>query len=312
MSSPSARWLNITWPDRVRRSRRHAQRRGHLPHGVRARRVLRTGWACTAATCSARPCCRHGTPEQKARFLPKITAVEEIWGQGFSEPDAGSDLAGLRTRATRDGDEWVIDGQKIWMTFGMYADWLYVLCRTDRDAPKHRGISLIMVPARPARRRRPPDPQHRRRRGVLRGVLHRRPHRRRSRRRPGRRRLAGRDGNARHRARLGDARHRSSGSTRRWTTCWRWSAGEVSDADAVVRQRLADAWIGLQVNRYNNYRALTALDARRRARAGVVDLEAVLGELAPRLRRADGRPARRRTRCSSATTTRSTSSSGCS
>jgi alkylation response protein AidB-like acyl-CoA dehydrogenase len=91
---------------------------------------------------------RFGTPEQKARFLPKILAVEEFWGQGFSEPDAGSDLASVRTRAALDGDEWVIDGQKIWMTFGASADWLYVLCRTDPDASRHRGLSLLLVPAR--------------------------------------------------------------------------------------------------------------------------------------------------------------------
>jgi alkylation response protein AidB-like acyl-CoA dehydrogenase len=90
---------------------------------------------------------RFGTPEQKARFLPKILAVEEFWGQGFSEPDAGSDLASVRTRAALAGDEWVIDGQKIWMTFGASADWLYVLCRTDPQASRHHGLSLLLVPA---------------------------------------------------------------------------------------------------------------------------------------------------------------------
>lgn len=84
--------------------------------------------------------------EQKARFLPKITAVEEMWGQGFSEPGSGSDLASLRTKAVRDGDEWVIDGQKIWTSMGTHADWMYVLCRTNPAAPAHRGISLLLVP----------------------------------------------------------------------------------------------------------------------------------------------------------------------
>jgi alkylation response protein AidB-like acyl-CoA dehydrogenase len=85
--------------------------------------------------------------EQKARFLPRITAVEDFWGQGFSEPGSGSDLASLRTRAVRDGDEWVIDGQKIWTSMGAHANWMYVLCRTDPQAPPHRGISLLLVPA---------------------------------------------------------------------------------------------------------------------------------------------------------------------
>ena len=91
---------------------------------------------------------RFGTPEQKARFLPKILAVEEFWGQGFSEPDAGSDLASVRTRATLDGGEWVLDGQKIWMTFGASADWMYVLCRTDPGSSRHHGLSLLLVPTR--------------------------------------------------------------------------------------------------------------------------------------------------------------------
>ena len=89
-----------------------------------------------------------GSPEQKRRFLPKITAVHELWGQGFSEPGSGSDLASLRTRAVLDGDEWVIDGQKIWTSGGVYADWLYVLCRTNPAAPRHKGISMLLVPAK--------------------------------------------------------------------------------------------------------------------------------------------------------------------
>jgi alkylation response protein AidB-like acyl-CoA dehydrogenase len=87
-----------------------------------------------------------GSGDQKRRFLPKITGVEELWGQGFSEPGSGSDLASLRTKAVLDGDEWVIDGQKIWTSAGIYADWLYVLCRTDPAAQRHRGISMLLVP----------------------------------------------------------------------------------------------------------------------------------------------------------------------
>ncbi|MET7772583.1 acyl-CoA dehydrogenase family protein [Nocardia sp. NPDC005366] len=88
-----------------------------------------------------------GTEEQKARFLPPILAVEEMWGQGFSEPGAGSDLASVSTRAILDGDEWVIDGQKVWTTFGHHADWLYVLCRTDPDRSlRHRGLTMLLVP----------------------------------------------------------------------------------------------------------------------------------------------------------------------
>jgi alkylation response protein AidB-like acyl-CoA dehydrogenase len=86
-----------------------------------------------------------GSAEQKRRFLPPIVAVEELWGQGFSEPGAGSDLASLRTRARLEGGEWVIDGQKVWTSVGTRADWLYVLCRTDSQAPRHKGISLLLV-----------------------------------------------------------------------------------------------------------------------------------------------------------------------
>jgi alkylation response protein AidB-like acyl-CoA dehydrogenase len=87
-----------------------------------------------------------GTPEQKAHFLPRVIRGDDVWCQGYSEPDAGSDLGGLGCRARLDGDEWVIDGQKIWTSAGMTANWIFVLCRTDPDAPKHRGISFILCP----------------------------------------------------------------------------------------------------------------------------------------------------------------------
>ncbi len=90
----------------------------------------------------------HGTHEQKQRFLPGILAGDEVWCQGFSEPGAGSDLAGVKTRAVLDGGEWVIDGQKIWTSHAHQADWIYVLARTDPDASRHRGLSMLLVPMR--------------------------------------------------------------------------------------------------------------------------------------------------------------------
>ena len=105
---------------------------------------------------------RFGTPEQKARFLPPITARRGVLGPGLGEGNAGSDLAGLRTRAELHGAEWIVSGHKIWMSLGMHADWLYVLCRTDHRArATHTGISLLIVPRRPTGSRHPADSQSR-------------------------------------------------------------------------------------------------------------------------------------------------------
>ncbi len=87
----------------------------------------------------------HGSEEQKQRYLPRITSGEDIWCQGYSEPGAGSDLASLQTRAVRDGDDYVINGQKIWTSGGHRANQMFCLVRTDPDAPKHRGISFLLI-----------------------------------------------------------------------------------------------------------------------------------------------------------------------
>jgi alkylation response protein AidB-like acyl-CoA dehydrogenase len=87
-----------------------------------------------------------GTDEQKERFLPPMARGDHIWAQGWSEPNAGSDMAAIRSKATRDGDEWVISGQKTWSTRAAFADWLFGIFRTDPESERHHGLSFILVP----------------------------------------------------------------------------------------------------------------------------------------------------------------------
>jgi alkylation response protein AidB-like acyl-CoA dehydrogenase len=87
-----------------------------------------------------------GTEEQQDRFLPRILAVEELWAQGYSEPGAGSDLANVQTKARRDGDDWVIDGQKVWTSNAQFSQWLFVIARTEPGSQRHHGLSFLLVP----------------------------------------------------------------------------------------------------------------------------------------------------------------------
>jgi alkylation response protein AidB-like acyl-CoA dehydrogenase len=137
--------IGITWPKEW-----GGQGRGKLEQVVLAEELARAGVPVyrvsdtTSIKMLGNTMIAWGTDEQKRRFMPAIISGEAVWVQGYSEPEAGSDLASIRLRAERDGDEWVLNGQKIWTSRGMDGTAVFALARTDPDAPKHRGITFLL------------------------------------------------------------------------------------------------------------------------------------------------------------------------
>jgi alkylation response protein AidB-like acyl-CoA dehydrogenase len=201
-----------------------------------------------------------GTAEQQRRFLPPIRRGEELWCQGYSEPDAGSDLANVQTRAELVGDEWVIHGQKVWTSLAHVADWCFVLCRTEPGSKRHRGLSYLLVPMRqPGVEVRPIvqltgtsefnevffDGARTARENIL-GA-------------PG-------DGWRVAMATLGYERGASTlgqqiGFRREFDRVVAAARASGAAADPIVRDRLAQAWIELEIMRFNALRTMTSLSA---------------------------------------------------
>ncbi|MDJ0785378.1 MAG: acyl-CoA dehydrogenase family protein [Myxococcota bacterium] len=136
-------WLGIGWPTEY-----GGQNRTPIEQYIFAEEVQRVGFPLPFLTLSTvgPTIMRYGSEEQKDFFLPKILAGDIHFAIGYSEPEAGTDLASLKTRAVKQGDEWVIDGQKTWTSLANYADYIWLAARTDPDAKKHRGISIFIVP----------------------------------------------------------------------------------------------------------------------------------------------------------------------
>ncbi len=138
-------WIGLTWPEEY-----GGKGRSHIDRLILTEEMLRYGAPAACHWFADRQIgggiLRYGTEEQKREILPKIIAGEAYVGLGLSEPEAGSDLASLRTRATEDGDDYIVDGQKMWTSCGMFMNYLYMVARTDPDAPEHRGISEFIFP----------------------------------------------------------------------------------------------------------------------------------------------------------------------
>jgi len=197
-----------------------------------------------------------GSEAQKRRFLPRIVAGEEIWCQGYSEPNAGSDLANVQTRARLEGGGWVIDGQKVWTSWAAWADWCFVVCRSDPESKRHHGLSYLLVPMKqPGVEIRPIqqitgdaeffevffD-------GARTAAEH----------------VVGAPGDG-WKVAMGTLAFERGVSTLGQQMLFRNELAEIvaaakrngKHADPLIRQRIADAWMGLEIQRYNALRTLS-------------------------------------------------------
>jgi alkylation response protein AidB-like acyl-CoA dehydrogenase len=137
-------WIGLAWPKEF-----GGQELGHIERTIFTEEMTTygapTGYHFIAERQMGPSLIRQGTEEQKHEFLSKIVNADVSFCIGMSEPGAGSDLASVQTRAVRDGDDYIVNGQKIWTSGAHLADWVWLVCRTDPDAPKHRGISILLV-----------------------------------------------------------------------------------------------------------------------------------------------------------------------
>ena len=141
-------WIGVGWPKEFGgQGRSPSEQIAFITEMAQCRRARSTRTA-PASRSSRRRCFYHGTKAQQDEWLPAIRRGERTFALGYSEPEAGSDLAALRTRAVRDGDDWVVNGQKLWSTGGDKADYMWLAVRTDPEAKKHAGISVLMVDLR--------------------------------------------------------------------------------------------------------------------------------------------------------------------
>ena len=250
-------WIGLTWPEQHGgRGASVIQKLIFTEEYVKANAPARVGFF--GEDLFGPTMIAFGTDEQKRRFLPPILTADEFWCQGFSEPDAGSDLGNVGTRGVLDGDEWVVNGQKVWTTLAHHADWCFVVTRTDPDAPKHKGLSFLLVPMdQPGVEVKPlvqitGDAEFNEvfftdartaRDNVLGGVNN------------GWKVAMGTLGFERGTAFLA-SQLRFEHELRQTVEL---AAKHGATSDPVVRQRLADAYIGLEVLRFNRLRAFTAM-----------------------------------------------------
>jgi alkylation response protein AidB-like acyl-CoA dehydrogenase len=201
-----------------------------------------------------------GSDEQKRRFLPPIASAEELWCQGYSEPNAGSDLANVQTKAELDGDQWVVTGQKVWTSGAQWSDWCFVLCRTELDSPSHRALSYLLVPMKQKGVEVRPIVQMTGTSefsevffdGARTDAAH----------------VVGARGEG-WKVAMGTLAFERGASTLGQQHAFENELAQVfalarengAASDPVMRQRLADAWIGLRIMRYNALRMLTHADS---------------------------------------------------